>query len=421
MKYIFVILIICLFSSCQRNAPEETMVAIQIQDRNGLTETISSVERLDIFRDTDFLVSQPYKKVMRIYRNNGKSASKITTYHPNGTLFQYLEAEELRAFGAYREWYPNGQQKIEARVIGGPAEVTQGAQQDWLFDGLCQVWNDQGHLQASLPYSKGVLEGKSLYYYPNGKIEKELPYTSNVLDGIAYDYFPSGEIRSKTTYKQGALDGISTGYFLSRQIAWQEEYREDLILNGTYFNPRGELLSEVKDGNGFKTLFQGEHLSHFVQIQQGFAQGGVKQFNAKGDLQATYFIKNGKKIGTETTFFLPEECDTPLTAKLSVQWQDGSIHGTVKTWYNNGQLQSQRDFAHNKKTGPSLSWYRDGSLMLIEEYEEDKLVKGQYYKKNGLDSISAVNNGTGTATLFDEYGVFLRKTAYNKGEIVQND
>jgi antitoxin component YwqK of YwqJK toxin-antitoxin module len=68
--------------------------------------------------------------------------------------------------------------------------------------------------------------------------------------------------------------------------------------------------------------------------------------------------------------------------------------------------------------GPSLSWYRDGSLMLLEEYEENQLVKGQYYKKNALDSVSSVINGSGIASLYDENGVFLRKIPYVEGEPV---
>ena len=56
--------------------------------------------------------------------------------------------------------------------------------------------------------------------------------------------------------------------------------------------------------------------------------------------------------------------------------------------------------------------------MLVEEYEEDRLIKGQYYKKNGRDPVSMVFNGNGTAMLYDERGVFLKKVTYVKGEIV---
>ena len=416
MKYLFSLLLLVFFS-CSRHEAPESVVAIQIQDRNNLTETISSKERLESYANTDFLRSQPYKKVLRIYRTDGKSHSKITTYHPNGLVWQYLEAEELRANGAYVEWHPNGEKKIEATVIGGTADVSQGAQQDWLFDGVSKVWNEQGCLIAKIPYAKGVLEGKSISYYPTGRIEKELPYHSHMLDGTAIEYYESGTLRSKTNYKSGQKDGPSFGYFQNGQIAREEKYREDLLLNASYYNGKGELLSSVEDGMGFRAIFDGETLSYLVQIQQGFAQGGVKCFTPKGDLLSTYHIKNGKKTGTEITYYSPNEAEGNLT-KLSVDWVEGTIHGSVKTWYKNGQMESQREYCRNKKMGPSLAWYKNGSLMLVEEYEEDKLLKGQYYKKNALDAVSSVINGSGVAHLYDEDGIFLKKITYQKGEPV---
>ncbi len=415
-RFAFFPLLLLALSGCYQTSDPESIVAIQIQDRNNLTETISAHERLEAYTNTDFLASQPYKKVLRIYRKEGKSHSKITTYHPNGIIWQYLEAEELRAHGAYLEWHPNGQKKVEATVIGGTADVSQGAQQDWLFDGISKVWNEKGHLIAKIPYENGSLENKSVYFFPNGNIEKELSYHNHMLDGSATEYYQTGTLRSKTSYKAGDKHGVSLGYFQNGQIAREESYMDDLLLNASYYDLNGTLLSQVEDGAGFRALFEGDSLSFLVQIQQGFAQGGVKQFSAKGDLLSTYHIKNGKKSGTETVYYSPSEATGTLT-KLSIDWEEGNIHGSVKTWYKNGQMQSQRDFCRNKKMGPSLSWYRNGSLMLVEEYEEDTLVKGQYYKKNAIDTVSSVIRGTGVAHLYDEDGIFLRKISYVKGEV----
>ncbi len=127
-------------SGCSRHTePSEMLVAIQIQDRNGITETISIPERLYTYEQTDFLNSQPYKKVLRVYKKEGKNRSVITAYHPNGSISEYLEAEDMRAHGAFREWFSNGQIKIEATVIGGIADITPAAKKDWLFHGVCHV------------------------------------------------------------------------------------------------------------------------------------------------------------------------------------------------------------------------------------------------------------------------------------------
>ncbi len=56
--------------------------------------------------------------------------------------------------------------------------------------------------------------------------------------------------------------------------------------------------------------------------------------------------------------------------------------------------------------------------MVYEEYEEDRLVTGQYYKIQRKDPVSMVTNGNGLATLHDEAGSFLRKIPYLKGKPV---
>ncbi len=400
----------------------DPIAVIQIQDRNGLTETVSAPERLENYNKIDFLSPQPYKKILRVYKKDGKNHSKITTYYPNGNVWQYLEAKELRAYGDYKEWFPNGQIKIEATVIGGTADVIPGSQSDWLFDGICHVWDEQGNLLAAMPYSKGSLEGISVYYYHSGQIEKELPFHKHVLEGVATEYYPSNRIKSKTAYNQGKKTGSSFGYFQNGQVSWEESYRDDLILQGSYYTPRGELIAEVTNGSGFQAIFSEEQLSALVQIQQGSAEGGVKQFNPKGDLHSIYHVKNGRKVGEEVIYFSSQETNQGSPQpKISLEWNDHLIHGTVKTWYSTGSLQSQKEYCHNKKTGPSIAWYKDGSLMLVEEYEEDKLIKGQYYKKNAIDSISSIVKGTGIATLYDENGVFLRKITYDKGDPVIPD
>jgi|SRR3989344_5032327 len=375
---------------------EPLLMSIQIQDRNGLTETISIPERLVTYEQVDFLSPQPYKKVLRIFKREGKNAAKITTYHPNGFPWQYLEIQDMRAFGIYREWHPNGRLKIEATVIGGTADVVPGAQQDWLFDGLSQVWDDQGRTLATIPYQKGVLEGKALYYYSSGQLEKELLYHQNELDGETFEFFANGAKRARVFYQNG------------------------LLMEGDYFSSTGEAISHVKQGSGQQSIYDSDALDRMVEFRNGRPEGAVKIFSQSGELIAVYSTKNGKKQGEELRYFTTQESELALP-KLSISWEDDSISGLVKTWYPNGKLQSQREFARNKKTGSSLGWYRDGSLMLLEEYEEDRLVKGQYFKKNQKEPVSTVSNGTGTATLYDEQGIFLRKIPYAKGKPIDSD
>src|SRR5690349_20519709 len=140
MRYLFILAI--LYSCISTSSVQDGLVSVQIIDRNGFSETISSKDRLESFEKTDFLANQPYQKVLRVFKQGkeGGGTSKISSYHDNGQIWQYLEVENGRAHGAFREWHPNGHLRLEATVIGGTADITEAAQMTWLFDGTCRVW-----------------------------------------------------------------------------------------------------------------------------------------------------------------------------------------------------------------------------------------------------------------------------------------
>jgi len=421
MKRILVLLL-AIATGCHHSAPRDTLSLIQIQDRNGLTETISQPDRLVVYNSTDFTSSQPYKKVLRVYKMDGKNHSKLTTYHPNGSIHQYLEAEEMRAHGTYKEWFPSGKLKIEATVIGGTADVSPGAQEDWLFDSTSQVWDEHGNLIAKIPYKKGMLDGTSVYYYPSGQVEREVPFEKNDIEGEAVEYFPDGTLKSKSLFKKGMKEGETLSFFSDGKLASVEDYRDGCILTGTYYSPHGDLVSEIRNGGGFQAIYENKALT-LIEHRVGQPDGRIQKFTPAGELQKSLFIKNGKRQGEELEFYLSSQLDEGVKSdkplpKLSVTWHENMIHGPVKTWYSNGKLQSQREYSRNHRSGPSLAWYRDGGFMMIEEYEEDRLVSGQYFKMNKAEPVSSIQNGSGLATLYDETGSFLRKITYVKGKVV---
>jgi antitoxin component YwqK of YwqJK toxin-antitoxin module len=418
IKIVFCVSIL-LLSACGRSssAPED-LVLIQIQDRNGLSETISNPDRLTILSQTDFLSTQPYKKVLRVYRQEGKNRSVITTYHPNGTPWQLLEAKEMRANGSFKEWFPSGAKKIEATVIGGSADLCGGAQESWLFDGQSKVWNEDGQLIAIISYDKGVLSGICSYYYPSSMLEKEIPYVNDHIEGEKREFWPNGQIKSKSLYQNGVQNGTSIAFWLDGNLCWKEEYEQGLLKQGLYWNPAKECVAEVTDSSGFQAVFTDQQLSELREIRQGIPDGSVKTFNMSGSLRSEYTVKGGKKHGDEIEYFPLKDASQPRVPKISIHWDQDSIHGLVKTWYDNGQLQSQREMCRNQQNGASCNWYRDGSLMSTEEYENGQLIRGQYYRKNQRDPISCITNGSGVATLYDEEGVFLKKVCYSKGKIV---
>lgn len=395
------------------------LTSVHIVDRNGFSETISNKDRLNQFQNVNFLSSQPYQKVLRIYARDSKGniRSVVTTYHENGNPKQFLEVLNARANGIYCEWHENGHMSVMSRVIGGTADVTSLAEKSWLFDGPSYAWDEAEHQIAEINYSQGSLEGMTTYFHSNGQIWKRLPYTKNQLEGSVEIYRNNGELLQQQSYSQGQRDGTSTRYWKCDQIASQEEYCRGKLENAQYFDQSGSLVAEVKNGTGYRAIFGKENVQELQEFTDGSLDGEVKVFNQEGRLKRIYHVKNEIKHGEEIEyydrFFVSS---APLQPKLSFYWHEGKIQGMVKTWYPTGILESQKEMSNNAKNGVLTAWYRDGNMMLIEEYNTDKLVRGDYFKKEERIPVSQVVDGKGVVTIFDADGHFVQKIAYVNGK-----
>ncbi|MCC5832182.1 MAG: hypothetical protein JJU12_03975 [Chlamydiales bacterium] len=407
---------LCGTGFCRVKADPNKMTSINIIDRNGMSETISSKERLSAFEKTDFLSPQPYQKVLRVFGRNKKGdvRSCITSYHPNGQPKQYLDALNNRAFGGYREWFPNGQLKIDAWVIGGNADLNTSAEQSWLFEGRNRVWNEDGILIAEIPYYRGELHGQALYYHDNGSVWKVTPYYNGLLHGTQQIFLDNGTPFQTVDYRSGKKEGFSVRYWGSMQVAYQEEYTDDLLMEAQYFDAYGRKVSEIRGGKGVRAVFGKNELQELQEYENGIQEGEVRVFDELEQLIRVYHVKNSVKHGEEIDYF-PNTTQT----KLLLSWNDGVLQGCIKTWYENGNPESQREISANKKNGLLTGWYRNGALMLVEEYDNDKLLKGEYYRLGESVPVSKIERGSGIATLFTPEGTFSRKVYYQDGKPIE--
>lgn len=407
-------------SSCASSNPNAPpgLTSINIIDRNGLSETISNADRLEKYENVDFLKEQPYQKVLRIYGRDkyGDMHAVITSYHPNGHPRQYLEIVNNRACGSYKEWHPNGFLKLDTNVIGGEADINTAAEESWLFDGCSTVWDEEGHNVAEIPYCSGELQGLAIYYHPNGKIWKKIPYDKNQIEGISEIYLETGTLFQSVGYVKGEKHGPAIRYWSEGIAAAEECYCDGLLISGCYFNSSGELIAQINEGTGNRAIFGKSSLCELQEYQNGVQDGKIQAFDANGTLVKLFHMKNNVKDGEEIEFFSPLESKESLTPKLSINWVEGKIQGLVKSWYPNGVKESQREISNNAKNGLLTAWYSDGSLMLIEEYDNNKLIKGEYFAKGERTPTSEVHSGKGLATLYDARGNFLRKVLYHQGK-----
>ncbi|WP_194847749.1 toxin-antitoxin system YwqK family antitoxin [Candidatus Neptunochlamydia vexilliferae] len=418
-KIILGLLFMTLVGCATRETHQEKLSSIQIVDRNGFKETISSPERLDLYERADFLSPQPYEKVLRMYGRNihGKTFSKLTTYHDNGEIWQYLETVNGRAAGIYREWHDNGVLRLDVVVIEGIGDLTEDAQRNWIFDGVSKVWDRQGNRVAEIYYDKGKLQGNAYFYHPNGKVSKVVPHENDRIDGEIIYYDEKEKMIGKTPYFKGKKEGITFFRGDRVQPAYSEQYQSGLLVQATYHDFSGKITHRIEKGAGKKPTYVDGVLLSVEEYRNGIPEGEVQVFNEQGHLQTLFHVKEGMKHGEEWVYY-EYFGDKKPQPKLYIEWYEDTIQGLCRTWYSNGILESEREMMDNMKHGISSAWYKDGSLMLIEEYEHDRLCKGTYLKRGERVPVSSIENGEGTATLYDPDGVFMKRAVYVKGHPV---
>lgn len=424
IPYFFIAALICGASACQNKQDVSTsppLISLQTIDRNGFSETISNKDRVQRFTQTDFLASQPYQKVLRVYGRDdkGKSASKITSYHSNGHIWQYLEIVEGRANGAYKEWHPNGVLKIEAQVIEGLGDVSEAAQMSWLFEGKCTVWDEQGQTEALFNYTKGLLEGTAYYYHSNGQLSRSVPYMQDNIEGEMLVYDDQGRIVERVPFVEGVKHGVALGKSIDGAWSFREVYDRGILKQASYTCRSFNSMPCVTEGEGYQAIFKDGRLASIVEIHGGQLDGTVRIFHPDGSLKSLYHLVNEKKQGAEWEYYpsapLRDPLALPSQPKVLVFWHDDMLQGLTKTWYENNVLESEREMNQNILHGLCSAYYKDGSLMLMEEYQRGQLLKGSYFKKGDKLPVSRVEGGHGIATLFHGEGYFLRKTSYEKG------
>jgi len=409
------ILTSCASRRCFVPGPD-SIASICLIDQNGFKETISNDDRLIKYQGVDFCSSQPYQKIFRVYHRDlqGHVKACVNTYYPNGQPKQYLEVCDGRAFGSYREWYESGNIKLETCVLGGEPDITISSPMTWLYDGEAFSWNEDGVLIASIPYQKGFLEGEALYYHDNGELWKRVFYRGGLREGVSETFTDDGILLEEAFYLKGERDGKSKRYWSENQVAAEEVFDKGRLIWSVYFDLEGKKVSEILDGNGCRAIFGKKRVAEFREYRNGFLDGKIVRFGSDQKPLEEFHVKDGLKHGEEIHYFSHPGCrDQKL---LSINWFEDKIQGIVKTWYDNGNLESQREMSQNQRNGLSSAWYRDGSLMLIEEYENDKLKNGEYFQKDLSESVSKVENGEGEATLYDAEGNFQVRVSYFDGD-----
>lgn len=416
MKGLFIALIM---SVGWLEARSDRLVSLVIEDHQGFREKLTAKDRLSAYQKVHWLQPQPYRKVVRNYGHvrSGGTRSFITTYYPNGQLKQYLQVIDNRAQGTYCEWYADGIPKILASVSGGAAEVDSAAVETYSFVGITEAFDREGMLLAQLPYTAGLLHGEAIYYHSNGSVREKIAYEKGVRHGAYHRYNREGGVMEEGTYSDGHLQGLVLGYDHEGAVLFEEVYEEGLLVRGCYTLAETSVLN----GEGTRWVKREDGGTELIEYRHGMPCGAHEIRDQRGILISCVHRQGDHKHGLETVYYPPSRFG-PATSigipKVQLQWNHDELQGQARTWYPSGRLESQRELVGNRLCGLSMAWYEDGALMLVEEYRDGLLIKGEYYPLGNTLPVTSVQQGTGVATLFDGQGHVTGRISYLDGQPV---
>ena len=234
---------------------------------------------------------------------NGEENGKVKIYNYNEKLM--FEGDYLNGFknGKGKQYSYDGYLEFEGEYFYGKMWNGKGYDQlnNIAFElhngkGYIKEYFSKGKLSFECEYLNGERNGKGKeYHYSNEILEFEGEYLNGKRNGNGKEYNKDGLLEFEGEYLYGhKLRGRA---YINNKLEYEGEYLYDKKWNGKGYDENGNIVYELKNGNGkvkeydnyFKTLkFEGEYLN-------GLKNGIGKEYNKNGKTMFEGEYKNGLK------------------------------------------------------------------------------------------------------------------------------
>ena len=210
----------------------------------------------------------------------------------NGKVKEYDFEGKLNFEGEYKngkKWNGKGYDKNNNVIY----EIKEGK-------GYIKEYNSEHNkLSFEGEYLNGERNGKGKeYHYINGELSFEGEYFCGLKKGKAKEYYTDGKLKFEGEYLYNYK--IRGKEFYNEKLEFEGEYLNNEKWNGKGYDENGNIIYELKNGNGKgkkyndygKLVFEGEYLNGKKW------NGKIKKYNMKnGKLKFEGELLNGKKNG----------------------------------------------------------------------------------------------------------------------------
>jgi hypothetical protein len=169
-----------------------------------------------------------------------------------------------------------------------------------------------------------------------------------------------------------------------------------LPIRGSYLTISTVLSTKTIDPNlkhGLERVLSSDAVIHQRYFNFGLLSGPETIFDPKHHIaKKIIYWEEGKVIWVEK-YFMPTETDRGRNwlsdkTKSNVRsegrlqylkhFQNGRLHGLCKTWYENGNLLSERSYSNGYKDGDEIVYYSSGQVDYVIRWKHGKRI---FYQK----------------------------------------
>ena len=317
----------------------------------------------------------------------------------------------------------NNQSKLESKVQFVNNQL----------DGLTIRYNYNGLLAEETEYKNGYKNGESKVYFNSGTINSITNYKNDTIHGFVTKYYEIGTIQSKESFTKNYKFGKCEYYFKSGKPSAVYIYDTVIVNNGSKKNKSS--VNSVLDGK-CQTWYESGNKKTLENYVRGKKNGGLKQWNEKGQLTLENNYVNDYRCGRQLTYFANGNLNEDITIELEYD----SLKKYYKTFYKGTYLQYDESknprtigFYKNRKKQGKWQYFANGKITVDAEYKDDYLIneyksfhsntnlleRKQFYKpiKINTRDTSALD---GESVSYYRDGKVSSKSIYNNGRCIHS-
>lgn len=258
--------------------------------------------------------------------------------------------------------------------------------------------------------------GHLLEIFSDWQIERD-----NKQENVMYLFIDSklsgiGQIRNSNAYGYWEIfndEGRLTSY---------GDFNENNERHGhwKWYDDNGNLSEETEYENGkltneYRSYFENGKTKVIGQFSNGERNGPYKKFNEYGALIESANYKDGLYDGELITYY-------PLGenyVKYRVPYTEGKVEGTVRFYFENGNIKRELNFKNDEREGKTISYFINGEIETIEEFSAgvavntytENHINGKRYKEGSFEE----GEYSGVWKIYFMDGTLNSETTYKKG------